>query len=211
MLYFRKICDKELCYISSMDKKTTKYYKEHASEFIESTFNADLSSLYSLFLQYIPSSGKILDLGCGSGRDSLYFKNKGYDVYSIDIIEEMISNCKKLGLEKSYCTSIEDYNPSFKFDAIWSLASLVHHSKNECALALNKINSILRKDGILYLSLVKCEGEFSDSNSRFYSGYTSKEVNDMLIKEGFDIIQIDETDDSLKRSRKWINALARKR
>ena len=49
---------------------------------------------------------KILDIGFGSGRDSLYFKNKGFNVYSIDNVKEFCDYAKSLGLDNVYCISI---------------------------------------------------------------------------------------------------------
>ena len=64
--------------------KTIDYYNKHAQEFIASTFEVDMESLYQPFLVFLPESAKILDVGCGTGRDTLAFKNKGYHVDAID-------------------------------------------------------------------------------------------------------------------------------
>jgi ubiquinone/menaquinone biosynthesis C-methylase UbiE len=40
----------------------------------------------------MPKKGKILDLGCGSGRDSLYFQNLGYDCIAVDPIDEFLEH-----------------------------------------------------------------------------------------------------------------------
>ena len=54
---------------------TLDYYDINALGFFESTFKVDMESLYQLFLRYLPDHAFILDLGCGSGRDTLAFKN----------------------------------------------------------------------------------------------------------------------------------------
>ena len=51
--------------------KTKDYYDNNAQEFVNSTFMVDMQSLYQPFLNLIPDFGRILDLGCGSGRDEL--------------------------------------------------------------------------------------------------------------------------------------------
>ncbi len=54
--------------------ETVKYYDEHAQKFIDLTIHADVSKLYRIFEKRITSGGgRILDLRCGSGRDSKYF------------------------------------------------------------------------------------------------------------------------------------------
>ncbi|MCB6367322.1 SAM-dependent methyltransferase, partial [Intestinibacillus massiliensis] len=67
-----------------MKDKTLEYYEQHALEFCENTINADMSNQYKMFLAYIPQGGLILDLGCGSGRDTKAFQELGYDVAAMD-------------------------------------------------------------------------------------------------------------------------------
>ena len=62
------------------------YYKENKDEFINSTIDCNLSFQYNLFEKFLPKDSKtILDIGFGSGRDSLYF-SKNYEVYLSDIL-----------------------------------------------------------------------------------------------------------------------------
>ena len=63
---------------------TEQYYLDNSKEFFDSTINADVTPLYDHFLKYILDKGHILDLGCGSGRDTRAFLNKGFTVDAID-------------------------------------------------------------------------------------------------------------------------------
>jgi SAM-dependent methyltransferase len=64
--------------------KTVGYYNDKAQEFFESTVNVDMSEHYRVFLNLLPPGGRILDAGCGSGRDSFHFINLGFQVTAID-------------------------------------------------------------------------------------------------------------------------------
>ena len=75
------------------------YYDKHAKEYIINTKDVDMKEYYEVFESYLKPNSKILDVGFGSGRDSLYFKNKGYIVYSIDPIKEFFDNGKSIGLQ----------------------------------------------------------------------------------------------------------------
>ena len=57
--------------------KTIDYYNQYADEFAQATLNVDMESLYQPFLAELPERARILDVGCGSGRDTLAFLNKG--------------------------------------------------------------------------------------------------------------------------------------
>lgn len=76
------------------------YYDKHAKEFIQNTINCNMEDIYNVFLKYV-STGKLLDVGFGSGRDMFYFKNKGFDVYGIDTSKKLCEEAKLKGLKKS--------------------------------------------------------------------------------------------------------------
>jgi 2-polyprenyl-3-methyl-5-hydroxy-6-metoxy-1,4-benzoquinol methylase len=61
-----------------------KFYEQNAKEYFQVSIHADLSHLYPVFLNYVPTSGRILDAGCGSGRDVKYFKDQGYSIAAFD-------------------------------------------------------------------------------------------------------------------------------
>jgi 2-polyprenyl-3-methyl-5-hydroxy-6-metoxy-1,4-benzoquinol methylase len=68
---------------------TLNYYNENAIEFCDNTINANMENFYELFLRHVQSGGRILDLGCGSGRDTKAFIDRGYSVQAIDGSEEL--------------------------------------------------------------------------------------------------------------------------
>jgi len=79
---------------------TIDYYNENAKAFIDRTINAEIAGERNSFLNYIPKGGHIIDAGCGSGRDSLYFLEQGYKVLSFDASEEMVNASQVLGSNK---------------------------------------------------------------------------------------------------------------
>lgn len=68
---------------------TIEYYNKYAAKIYEDTAELDLEHLRQKFLKYLEEGDTILDLGCGSGRDSLAFYELGYDVTPLDASEEM--------------------------------------------------------------------------------------------------------------------------
>jgi 2-polyprenyl-3-methyl-5-hydroxy-6-metoxy-1,4-benzoquinol methylase len=57
-------------------------------QLLRGTLSASISDLYREFLPLVPTGGKILDAGCGSGRDSVYFKQQGFSVTAFDASSE---------------------------------------------------------------------------------------------------------------------------
>ena len=60
--------------------KTLTYYNKKTDEFVVGTQSVDFHDTQDLFLSFLPQNASILDFGCGSGRDTKYFLNKGYQV-----------------------------------------------------------------------------------------------------------------------------------
>ena len=62
----------------AIKEETLSYYRKNAENFVKGTINADMEFNRKKFLQRLPDHGKILDFGCGSGRDAKYFLSKGF-------------------------------------------------------------------------------------------------------------------------------------
>lgn len=148
------------------------YYDLNANSYIASTLNLDMREHYSRFLKYLPPGAKILDLGSGSGRDSLYFINSGYAVSAIDSSLAMVKATSQLTGLEARLASIQELDYIDHFDGIWASASLIHVPKAEMSLAFSLIRRALKKKGILYCSF-KNRGEDFVSEGRHFSCYTS--------------------------------------
>jgi 2-polyprenyl-3-methyl-5-hydroxy-6-metoxy-1,4-benzoquinol methylase len=60
------------------------YYDERAAEFFQDTARVDMTALHERFSRYLPPRSRILDAGCGSGRDALAFTRAGFSVIAFD-------------------------------------------------------------------------------------------------------------------------------
>ena len=63
-----------------------EYYNKNALEFYNNTVSVDMTQMCEEFIKLVKPEGKILDAGCGSGRDTLFFLSRGLQVVSIDAI-----------------------------------------------------------------------------------------------------------------------------
>ncbi len=98
--------------------KTLEYYNNNAENFIKNTRNVDFSATQNLFLEYIPKGGKILDFGCGSGRDTKCFLEQGYSVEAIDGSKELCELATKYTGIKVWNLLFEDLSEKDKYDGI---------------------------------------------------------------------------------------------
>ncbi len=130
--------------------ETLDFYVENTADFISRTSKLNLSALYAEFLPLIPPGGSILDAGCGSGRDSRYFINRGYTVPALDAASEMAEQASELIGEPVEVATFENFRSDSEYNGIWACASLLHVPQNA---------SHLQPGGILYMSFKYGHGQ----------------------------------------------------
>jgi 2-polyprenyl-3-methyl-5-hydroxy-6-metoxy-1,4-benzoquinol methylase len=194
------------------NNSTINYYNENSEKFIASTINIDMSNIYSLFLKNIKPNARILDAGCGSGRDSKYFKSLGYEVEAFDASQKLCDSATQhIGQEVQCSTFREYYNKdNKKFDAIWACASLLHIQKNELKENIQNLIETLNPGGIFYTSF-KDSNDLNTENERQFTDMTIEELKDFLVREiKLEVIELWVTKDArTSRSNIWSNIICR--
>lgn len=166
-----------------MNKTTIEYYNNNATEFVANTENADVSAIRNRFLKLVPDKGYILDMGCGSGRDTLAFKQLGYEVDAIDASEKLCEIAGKKAGIKVKCMSFDQLNEKSKYDGIWACASLLHLKKDELPKVLELAKKALKKDGVIYMSFKY--GDFEGERSgRYFTDMTEDSFGKLIEKVG---------------------------
>lgn len=105
---------------------TQKYYDTNAETFCRDTIAVDMSEHYSKFLVYMPKNGKILDAGCGSGRDTLHFRKLGFETTAFDNSLNVVIFAQQNTGQEILHLSFEELSFEEEFDGIWACASLLH-------------------------------------------------------------------------------------
>ena len=188
----------------------SNYYDVNAKEYIENTINCDMSFHYQKFLKYLPKTGKILDVGFGSGRDMIYFKSLGYDVEGIDTSIEFVKNMKEKGFNVRLESACE-LNSKCEFDGIWACASLLHLKRDELEEVIIRCSNALKENGVLYCSFKYGDKEVEIDN-RYFNYINEEIISKLLIKNNITVIEVYKTYDVRKdrKTEKWINVIVRK-
>lgn len=171
------------------------------------------------FLSMIPLSGKIIDIGCGSGRDAKVFSEKGYTVTGIDFSSKMIEIAKEKAPQVDFhVMDMRSLNFDSIFDGAWANASLLHISKNDFSRVLGKIFTSLKSDGLFFIKLKKGSSEGLELDARynnlkkFYSYHDEHELKGLLLAAGFTILDLFVTEnESSYQTHPFIQAFCRKK
>lgn len=188
--------------------KTLEYYNENADKFILGTINAEMMTIQKKFISYIPQGGRILDLGCGSGRDSLFFKGLGYDVTAVDGSTEMCIQAEKNIGQPVINMTFDKLEYDSEFDGIWACASLLHVPSGEIEKVLKAIEKALKTGGFFYCSFKYGDYE-GEREGRYYTDYTEKSI-DSLFASCPSLKKVDmwiSDDVRPQRSDRWINCI----
>src|SRR5713101_809313 len=102
----------------SYDLQTLAFYENHSQEYYKSTVDVDMHELYGPFLSELPPAGRILDAGCGSGRDTKAFLERGYRVFAIDASPKMAQLATALTGQSCEVLCFQEMEFQEEFDGI---------------------------------------------------------------------------------------------
>ena len=192
--------------------QTIDYYNLNAENFIENTQNVDMHLAQDKFLHLLNEGTAILDFGCGSGRDTKYFLDKGCRVTATDGSAEL---CRRA----SVFTGIEVQEMLFQelddidtYDGIWACSSILHLPKNELLLVIRKMSDALKNTGVIYTSFKYSDFE-GVRNGRYFTDFTEDSFKEFIAE--IPELTIEDywiTDDVRPRrgDEKWLNLILRK-
>lgn len=192
--------------------KTLIYYENHAKEFAEMTVNLNFSKIQNEFLKRLKKGDLILDFGCGSGRDSRYFLEQGFQVEAVDGSMELCKLASKhTGIEVKH-RYFQELKEEKKYDGIWACSSILHLSKEELKTVAEKMKKALKKQGIIYTSFKYgiFEGE---RNSRYFTDMTEESFEEFM--KGIKGLKLEKqwiTSDIRpeRDAERWLNVILRK-
>ena len=196
-----------------MKNDTLQYYNEHAAEFVQDTQNNNMQEKYQPFLSRIAAEGHILDLGCGSGRDSAEFIKLGYQVTAVDGSEKLCRIAEAYIGQPVHHMYFQDIAWQKAFDGVWACSSLLHCTIEELPDILQKVSDSLKDNGVLYISFKY--GDFAGwRNGRYFTNLTEESLKAVL--ENFPslhMVQSSVTGDVRpgRQNELWLNAIVEKR
>ena len=163
-----------------MDHKTIEFYNKNASEYAKwrSTEKIDLAQ--KIFCNELPSSGQIIDLGCGTGEKSIWFSQKGFKVDAVDASFKMLEIFESYKSVKIQQMDLNEIVFSKKYDGIWASFSIQHLEKKNQDLLFCKISKALNKNGIFYIGIHEGHKAYRDNLSRLYVPRTESELRKVL-------------------------------
>lgn len=188
------------------------YYNTNAIHYRQRTLHADVTDQLETFTALLPERARILDVGCGSGRDSRYFLDKGYRVSATDPSEQMARQAATyLGIAVQTREAIEIAEKNY-YDGIWACASLIHVPASRLSQNLETLAASLTGEGKLYMSFKYGTSSGWDSEGRYINAMDEQRIHALLDSmHNLKILQIWTSASALAGSSDtWLNILCLK-
>ncbi len=147
------------------------------------------------FLALLQQEGKktLLEIGAGTGTDSLFFQHNGMRVVCTDLSPAMVELCKEKGLEAHVMDFLSLDFPPASFEAMYALNCLLHVPTSDLPRVLEKLHSLLCVGGLFILGVYGGKEEEGIHESdwhqppRFFAHHT-EEFMEQAITPFFDIV-----------------------
>lgn len=184
------------------DKKveTVKYYDQEANSWSASHGGDDKESWWkdemTRFNEYLPS-GRILEIGSGVGKDAESLIRLGYDYTGTDASNGLLELARK---RNPSATFIQRYAHKIdhslgEFDGFWASAVLLHIPRDEMRDSLLAISSVIKNDGVGFITMKEGEDERVDEKTgRLFTYYKEEEFRDVLESTGFSVLEVGRRD-----------------
>jgi len=187
------------------------YYEQNHQEYYDSTYSLDPSLFLDVLTKYLTPGARILDIGCGSGRDLLWLKKQGFDPAGL----ERAPGLAKMARDLSGCQVVEgDFEThDFKkteYDALVLVGSLVHLHHEKLKGLLRRILDAIKPGGLVYLTLKKGKGTVTREDGRCFYLWEKEELDGIFRAVNLEVLDLTVQVSNLRKEDTWLGYLLKK-
>ncbi len=195
-----------------MNKSTIDYYNLNADRYYWETVAVDVDALRKQFASYLPGEARVIDMGCGSGRDVMAFADMGHDALGLDAASELVKLAAERLEVRAVVGDLIQWKAAEPYDGIWACASLIHLTPEERKKFAGNLEANLKKGGVIYISVQDGIETGVRPDGRFYCNCSEAELRELLEGADCEVLDVKVTQDAMGRGGvKWLNVFARKK
>jgi len=188
------------------------YYQKKYKSYHQKTFTIDPSDFLAPLAERLTSGATVLDVGCGSGRDLLWMKKKGFDVIGFDRSHSLV----KLARENAVCKVIEGAFEAYDFsaisaDAIMLIGAFVHIPYDRFSDVFKNIIFALSEFGKILITLKKGTGTRTDEEGRTFYLWQDEKARAIFASLGFKVCDFSRSISKTGSGEVWLGYVLEKK
>ncbi|MFZ1480768.1 MAG: class I SAM-dependent methyltransferase [Paracoccaceae bacterium] len=172
----------------SHDDRTIAVYDAKVADYADHFASAGPDPHLQAFLAALPSSSRVLDVGCGPGQASAFLRTAGHRPDPVDASPAMVTLANDRHAIGARLASFDDLDALARYDGVWANFSLLHAPRADLPRHIAAIHKALKPQGIFHLALKTGTGEGRDRLDRHYTFVTRHEITDLLASAGFSLL-----------------------
>lgn len=188
---------------------TAAWYRARAAEFAARTRNLDMSGERDAFTALVAPGGRVLDAGCGAGRDLRAFRLSGFDAEGVDPCVELAAEAASFSGSPTRVLGFLELEDEAAWDGIWCCASLLHVPAAKQDEAWRRLGRALRPGGVLYASYKAGAGERAEEG-RFFFDAGKDALRAAAERAGMRVLSTETRPDTVRDGVFWSRILAEK-
>ena len=199
--------------LRKISETTLAHYDGSADAFWEGTRDHDVSQNVQALLSHLePGPRRILDLGCGPGRDLRTFRDLGHEAVGLDGAARFVDMARRhTGCEVLHQDFLALELPVAHFDGVFANASLFHVPAQELPRVLGELRATLRPAGVLFCSNPHGRNEEGWNRGRYGTYLDAATWQEVATAAGFVLLEHHYRPPGLPRSRQpWLATVWRK-
>jgi SAM-dependent methyltransferase len=146
---------------------SVQFYENNAEDFFRRSVDAEMLREQARFAALLPAGARILDAGCGSGRDARWFREQGFEVTATEAAPTLAALASgHAGLPVQVLT-FDQMVWRDAFEGIWTCASLLHVPRADLPGVVGRLRLALAPGGLWFMSFKYGRGERQAGDRRF--------------------------------------------
>jgi len=207
-----------------MDHKeqTKETYDTIATDYSKANFMPFWVEEFKKYVELVPGK-KVLDIGCGAGRDAVLFLEEGFEYTGIDASQAMLDIAQARAPHGTY-RQMDFYRldfPDNSFDGFWAAASFLHVPKIDISKCIREAQRVLRAGGVGFVSVKQKEvggmdegmieqNRFGGTVSRYFAFYEKEELKHYIVSAGLEVVDEAVYHEDDERHTTWLGYFVKK-
>jgi SAM-dependent methyltransferase len=188
------------------------FYEDHAEEFFQRSVDTPILEQQRAFAAMLPAGGRVLDAGCGSGRDAKLFREWGFQVTATEAAPKLAALARAHSGVDVQVMRFDQMAWEEAFDGIWACASLLHVSRAKLPETLRRLRRALVPGGVWFMSFKYGAAERETNFRRFTD--LDEAGAERLIAEvgGLELLSLQVTGDvrAERAEERWLSVVCRR-